>query len=411
MNRTPQRNKKARGAGHPASLIRGLLAWWRKASAFLAQLRNRQWSPLPGLTERTNGWFDKGRKSAAPSVTLLSPFHVNHRYGLRTAAKQVLPPRYDAVWPLLSGRFWGFRQGEVFGVLAVDGAVVSPCTLPAVYRGFTQLSATEEQAALRVSEPYYLGHMRRHFPGLQVFDLDLCKPGSWLAEEVTPHLEESDCVFLETGERTLLLWSHGRWSWLEPPIIPVFRDVIHATLAPLVFSALPPHAFYDAGIESLLQWRLRRSATAPAAGAPDVLSWPDAEIDGAMTNARELDELLTACAISAPGWAEGEDAPMYWPYLPAVWPATVLPACEQHLEAFITFNDSTKACVQRLIYLAWLWANGYVYDVDSFPFILIDQRYPVDPTWFGNAPIEQVYQRYELRKLETLLVEVPWLTD
>lgn len=387
-----------------------MLTGWRKAFAALTGLRARQWPALPGLPESIIEWLGNGRKRAAPSVTLLSPYHVNRRYGLRTATEQVLPACYDAVWPLLAGRFWGFRQGEVFGVLAADGAAVSPCNIPAVYRGFVQLSAAEEQAALRVSEARYLSHMRRHFPGLQVFDLDLYKPGSWLAEEVTPHLEDADCLFLETGERALLLWSHGQWAWLDPPTIPVFRDIIHATPAPLVFSTLSPHAFHEAGIESLLQWRLRQLTTSPTADVAEIMVWPDAGIIGAMANAQELEELLTACAISAPGWPEGEDAPMYWPYLPAVWADSVLPACEQHLQAFISLDKSNQASVQQLVYLAWLWANGYVYDAESYPFLVVDQRYPVDPVWFDNAPLEQVYQRYELKKLEPLLLEVPWLT-
>jgi hypothetical protein len=121
--------------------------------------------------------------------------------------------------------------------------------------------------------------------------------------------------------------------------------------------------------------------------------------------------MLNNLGIHTPGWPEGEDAPMFWPYLSSAWPAHVLPTGEEHLGRFLTISEGNQLYIERLTYLAWLWANGYVYDTPEHPYHVVDRRYIVDPTWFGGATVGEVYSRFELAKLGSPLLEVPWIAS
>ena len=103
-----------------------------------------------------------------PSGNQLAAFQENGRFGLRTADEQILLPEYNAVWPMLSGKFWGFRKGVAFGVIAADGTEVVSCSLPARFQGYRELGAEDEHRALQVSETRFLSHLREQHPGLHI---------------------------------------------------------------------------------------------------------------------------------------------------------------------------------------------------------------------------------------------------
>lgn len=338
----------------------------------------------------------------SPSGNQLAAFQENGCYGLRTADEQILLPEYDAVWPMLSGKFWGFRKGVTFGVIAADGTEVISCTLPARYQGYRELGEEDEQRALQVSETRFLSYLREHYLGLHITDSKLCQPATWMAEEVTPQLEGADnSLSFETQEFTLLLWDSGEWAWRQPPSIPRVKEIIHATSEPVTYSETSPRLFTEASTTDLLDWRLRYHRPG---GAPEEeeTRW-DQEINEKV--AAEYDHLVDV-PTSASDWWGHLRTPFYLFFTPDFFPVNVLPACLKHLQAFPAIQQHNRQYVERLIYLAWLWANGYVLKTYLPPYYVVDARYIIDSEWFDDVPIQEVYVHYQLQVLAPLLAEM-----
>ena len=340
---------------------------------------------------------------APPSSNQLAVFQQNGCYGLRTAEEQFLPPEYDAVWPMLGGRFWGFRKGVAFGVVVADGTEVISCSLPARFQGYRELGAEDEHRALQVSETRFLSHLRELYPGLHITGSKLCQPAAWMVEEVTPYLEGPHNVLsFETHEFTLLLSDSGKWAWRQPPSIPRAKDIIHATSEPLTYSETSPLLFTEAGTTDLLNWRLRYGRPGGDPGGEEQARW-DQEINEKV--AAEYDQLVDV-PTSTPDWWQHLDTPFYFFFTPDLFPAHVLPACLRHLQAFPAIHRHNRQYVERLIYLAWLWANGYVLKTCLPPYYVVDARYIIDSEWFDNVPIQEVYLHYQLQALAPLLAEM-----
>ena len=93
-------------------------------------------------------------------------------------------------------------------------------------------------------------------------------------------------------------------------------------------------------------------------------------------------------------------------FTPDFFSPHVLPACLKHLQAFPVIHQHNRQYVERLVYLAWLWANGYVLKTCLPPYYVVDARYIIDSEWFDNVPIQEVYLHYQLQALAPLLAEM-----
>lgn len=342
-------------------------------------------------------------KLAPPSGSQLAAFQQNGCHGLRTADEQLLPPEYDAVWPMLSGRFWGFRKGVAFGIIAADGTEVVSCSLPARLQGYRELGAEDEHRALQVSETRFLSYLREQYLGLHITGSKLCQTAAWMVEEVMPYLEgPRNVLSFETHEFTLLLSDSGKWAWRQPPSVPRAKDIIHATSEPLTYSETSPLLFTEASPHDLLDWRLRYGRPGVNPAGEEEARW-DQEINEKV--AAEYDQLVDV-PTSTPDWWGHLETPFYLFFTPDFLPPYVLPACLKHLQAFPAIHRHNRQYVERLIYLAWLWANGYVHKTCLPPYYVVDARYIIDSEWFDNVPIQEVYLNYQLQSLAPLLAEM-----
>lgn len=330
--------------------------------------------------------------------TQLAAFCVHGYYGLCSLTDQILAPEYQAVWPMLAGRFWGYRWGEVFGVLSADGTEVIDCVVPARYPGYQLLSGSEELRALQVPEARFLSHLCEQYPALKMQGSSLCLPGAWFVEDITPCLEKAHrSLCFETTDFALLLWADGTWTWKPPSAVPVFKPVVLATAGPVTFSLITPHSFSEASTARLLNWRLRYHSPAGTSGE----QW-ERDIDAKV--AMDYDRLANV-PTGAPEWWEVEEAPMYLTFELWHFPAPVLSVCVHHLQRLVEASPRSGPLMERLVYLAWLWANAFVHKTYLPPYYVVDARYIVDTTWFNGLPIQEVYLRYELNQLESLLVD------
>ena len=346
---------------------------------------------------------EQGVKLAPPSGNQLAVFKEAGCYGLRTPQEQLLPPEYDAVWPMLGGNFWGFRKGEDFGVVAADGEEVISCSLPARYQGYRELTAEDEYRALQVNETRFLSYLREQYLGLHITGSKLCQPAAWMVEELTPYLERAhNSLSFETPEFTLLLSDKGTWAWLKPPTVPKFKNIVHATPEPLTFSEKSPLLFTEATTNFLLDWRLRYRRPEGVLEEEEEARW-EQEINDKV--AAEYDQLVEVPTITADWW-QHLDTPYYLFFTPENFAPHVLPTCLQHLQAFPAIHRHNRQYVERLIYLAWLWANGFVQKTYLPPYYVVDARYIIDNEWFDNVPIQEVYLSYQLQALEPLLSEI-----
>ena len=360
----------------------------------------------------TRRWLiTHGFRSPAGPVVRLAPasgnqpatFQQNSCQGLRTAEQQLLPPEYDAVWPMLGGKFWGFRKGTTFGVIAADGTEVIPCSLPARYQGYRELGIEDEHRALQVSKTRFLSYLREQHLGLHITGSKLCQPAAWMVEEVTPHLEGlHNSLSFETSEFTLLLWDNGTWAWRQPPSIPRPKDIVHATADPVTLSETSPRLFTEATADDLLEWRLRYGRPGGDPEGEMQARW-DQEINEKV--AAEYEQLVDV-PTTTPDWWDQLDAPFYLFFTPDFFPPHVLRACLKYLQAFPPIHQQNRPYVERLIYLAWLWANGYVRKTYLPPYYVVDARYVIDSEWYDNVPIQEVYLNYQLQALAPLLAEM-----
>lgn len=340
---------------------------------------------------------------------MLAPFEVNHFFGLQQANEVVLIPEYEAVWPLPHG-FWGFRRGDLFGVLAADGREASPCQLPAVYNGFAELTVDEELEAFLEPEATFVPFMRQRFPALQMHYNQLCQPTSWLAETITPHLaDEEGEVWLYAADRCLVLKPAGTWEMMKRPPKAREEDIYYAPQHPqATFPPAVPAEFVPADVEDLLRWRLRLSELtqdSEQADGASAFEWTLADSQARNSHLNALEEVLTSSGIRSLKPVEGVDIPFYKPFDIALLAPTVRQACEEQLDTIFEVDADSRVYVDQLIYLAWLWANDFVFYDQCDGMHWVDSRYEFDNSGFDNTIIDNIYRDYELDKLMPLLRE------
>jgi hypothetical protein len=362
-----------------------------------------------------------------PNQQNLTPYKSNGYHGLLRGTEVALPARYHAVWALPYG-FWGFRQGERFGVLAGTGQLASACVLPAVLPGFTELTVDEELEFFLEPEGSLVPFAQRRFPNLHQRHRVLCRPIAWLAEDVTPHLLapsareeyeelmadeefeefeefEPESLWLYADDHTLELrpdggWTRHTWTYELP------RLYYRAQLPAHCFTTTTAQSVRPAEIEDLLRWRLRlhelaEGGTDPTAG--DNLHWLITDVQQQAASVAGWQQLLTASGIQQIGAAEEEDLPLAPEFSLAALPAAARAACEAHLTTIFEVNADSQPYVERLIYLAWLWANDLVFYDPEDGLHWVDGRYEFDNGLFDHAIIDNIYGEYALHKLRDLL--------
>lgn len=339
---------------------------------------------------------------------MLTPFENKQRYGLRRGAETVLPALYEAVWPLLA-TFWGFRQGDAFGVLAADGTVISPCTLPAIYSGFAELDMDEELAAILESDATFIAFMQGQFPGLQTYGSRLCKPTQWWAEVATPHLvnEASEIVLFAAGRR-LVLKDDDTWAWKSQHSGAQAFPLLFAAQETTLLTLAQQHEFAAAEVADLLRWRQQlTSDEIDVEFADDDYSlplelWAGADRETA-AHQNALAEVLASSGIISHELGARPTPAFYIPFNPQAIAPSARQACEEHLAPLLANNSASYISVEQLIYLAWLWANGFISFNPALTQHEVDSRYAFATDWFANVPIDALYQRYKLDRLLPLL--------
>ena len=340
---------------------------------------------------------------------MLVPFKVNQLFGLQQADEVVLAPEYEAVWPLPNG-FWGFRRGKLFGVLAADGSEASACQLPAVYNGFAELTVEEELECFLEPEATFVPFMRQRFPALQMYYDQLCQPTSWPAEAITPHLtDEEGEVWLYAADRILVLKPAGTWEMMKRPPKAREEHIFYAPQHPVAtFQQVVPAEFVPADVEDLLRWRLRLielTQTSEQVDEASAFSWALADGQARTSHFNALEEVLTSSGIRSLKPVEGVDIPFYKPFDIGLLAPAVRQACEEQLNTIFEVDADSRVYVDQLIYLAWLWANGFVFYDERDGMHWVDGRYKFDNGWFDNNIIDNIHSEYELDKLVPLLRE------
>ena len=340
---------------------------------------------------------------------MLSLFEVNQLFGLQQGGEVVLAPEYEAVWPLPNG-FWGFRRGDLFGVLASDGREASACQLPAVYNGFAELTVEEELEAFLEPEATFVPFMRQRFQALQLHDDQLCQPTSWLAETITPRLtDEEGEVWLYAADRILVLKPTRDWEMMKRSPKAREQQLFYAPQHPeATFRQVVPAEFVAADVEDLLRWRLRLTELTEDSDKVDEASafnWALADGQARTSHLNALEEVLTSSGIRSLKPVEGVDIPFYKPFDIALLALAVRRACEEHLNSIFEVDEDSRVYVDQLIYLAWLWANDFVTYDERDGMHWVDSRYEFDNGWFDNNIIDNIYSEYELDKLVPLLRE------
>ena len=337
---------------------------------------------------------------------MLSPFELHQHFGLKKDGFVMLAPIYEAVWPLPNG-FWGFRLGGLFGVITTDGAEVSACELPAYYTGFGELSLEEELEAFLEPDATFVPFMQRRFPALHTHYDQLCQPATWRAENITPYLSDDDQeVWLYADDRTLILKPNQSWQWLKHPAGARDKNGYYAPQHPLPnFRQVVSAEFKVADIESLLRWRRRLldlKETSDQPDGADAFAWALADGQARVSHLNALDEVLVGSGIRSLKPVEGVDIPFYQPFdIDSVAPE-VRKACEDHLNTIFEVDADSRVYVDQLIYLAWLWANDFVFYDERDGMHWVDGRYEFDNGWFDNQIIDTIHRNYELGKLVPL---------
>lgn len=134
---------------------------------------------------------------------MLVPFSVQGKAGLRFSSGEIaLPALYDATWRI-SPHLYGFRAGEQYGLLSPAGRQVHPCTLPALFMGFREVTAA---TVLDWVTQYGIGQS----PPLHRVLGRLCHADVLWAEEVTPQLWRLDELrhVLPSGELVHITSAH-----------------------------------------------------------------------------------------------------------------------------------------------------------------------------------------------------------
>ena len=287
---------------------------------------------------------------------MLFPFELNKYLGLIKNGVVVLAPNYEALWRLPGG-FWGFRLGEVFGVMTAEGIEVSACELTSSYAGFAELSVDEELEAFLEVEATFVPFMQRRFPALHMHYDQLCQPATWLAEHITPYLaDDEDEVWLHAGNRTLVLKPDHNWQWLKHPPTAGDKSIYCAPQHPsATYRQVVPAEFEPADIEDLLRWRLRVIELTETSGQPDgadAFRWTIADGQARCSHLNALDEVLVGSGIRSLKPVEGVDTPFYKNFDIASVAPELRKACEDHLSTIFEVDADSRVYVDQLIYLA-----------------------------------------------------------
>lgn len=79
-------------------------------------------------------------------------------------------------------------------------------------------------------------------------------------------------------------------------------------------------------------------------------------------------------------------------------PASVIQKCEQHLNEYYIIKDVSEELTKNLVYLSWLYANGYVVRLEN-GIDIPDLRYNYeDPEGEGHI-LNSIYMQYDLFKI------------
>lgn len=334
---------------------------------------------------------------------MLVPVEHSGRFGLRHEADLVLPIHYEAVWPLPHG-FWGFRLLDRFGVLSGTGELVEPCRLWGRLTTYRQLSIDDELAAVLEPAETYLAYMQTQYGQLYQLGAALCRAQEQFAEEfIRPQPSATAPVRLHGPQGHLTLHADGSWQWL-PAIAERPCCLYPAEATPPCLSSATPQPADD---EVLWQWRHDLTG-----GPDDVLTFDlsglEPGIDGLAAQSQQADLLrLLASSGIAPALPTPDEAglPPYRVFDLAALPAATRQACEAHLDTIFEVNDDSRVYVDQLIYLAWLWANGYVYFDPEDSMHWLDTRYDFDNSWFDHHILDYLHMHYELDRLIPLLRE------
>jgi len=341
---------------------------------------------------------------------MLDILEIDERFGLARGEQVVIPAIYDAVWPLLD-TFWGIRAGNVFGVLAADGSEICSCVLPATNWGFAQLQVDQELEAALATESTFVNYLQTNFAGLQTCNSHegLFQPARWWAETVTPHLvTEQGELYLYSADQCLVLSTSGSWSWLDEAPYPCVAPLLCVTHTPVAFTEIQPQEsreFQDADIRQMLYWHLRLTSTEEPTHEEAESIWlrePIFENE----NTAELEEVLISNGIAP---AVRQDVSVETPILA---PAVRL-ACEKLLLPTISAHEESRAEVNQLIYLAWLWANGFVHFDGALHRHAVDTPYHFDmapinlEVHYRQTTLNDIYEKHKLGKLFPLLRTAP----
>ena len=340
---------------------------------------------------------------------MLTILETNNRFGLARGEEVVLPATYDAVWKLIDA-FWGVRTGNVFGVRAADGSEICPCELPATYWGFAQLQIDAGLKKALETEASFIDYLYINYVGLQTCSIrdGIFQPAKWWAETVTPHLVNSQGELRLYGtDQCLVLTQSGAWSWLEEVPYPCLSPLLCATHTPLTFSEIVsetrlgvPMRFSDMEIRSLMYWHMELTSDGELTQEDyDNVFLRD-------SNARDnigpaLEEVLLTNDIAP---ALKQHVPVAMPALPP----EVQMACEKLLFEKMT----SRAEVNHLLYLAWLWANDFVHFDAGLHRHTVNAPYDFDLTPLNlgedhRQTLADIYRENGLGRLFPLLRAAP----
>ena len=163
-----------------------------------------------------------------------------------------------------------------------------------------------------------------------------------------------------------------------------------------------------ADVEDLLRWRLRvieLTETSEQPDGADAFQWTIADGQARFGHLNALDEVLVGSGIRSIKPVEGVDIPFYKPFDIADVAPKLRKACEDHLSTIFEVDADSRVYVDQLIYLAWLWANDFVFYDERDGMHRVDGRYDFDNGWFDNHVLDYIYSEYELDKIVPLLRE------
>jgi hypothetical protein len=93
-----------------------------------------------------------------------------------------------------------------------------------------------------------------------------------------------------------------------------------------------------------------------------------------------------------------ENTPVFIEFNYDVIPAAIIQKCKQHLSNYYEIDETSEERTKNLIYLSWLYANGFILRFDGgieFP----DHRYEYeDPDGEGHI-LNNIRMQYDLNEI------------